>query len=165
MSNALQIFDFFSRLFPSLQYDIFALLGRFNASDESELNWVRRNISKKNIHEDFKHGDPEHVKSDADIAILVMDSPVEFTDFIQPICLPLSTESVSNVRGTVAGYGIIRAGQALSETPLQTSMDTVDQAVCLASDRISTHILSLRSFCAHHPNPCESKKNLQNLEI
>ena len=34
-----------------------------------------------------------------------MDKPVEFTDFIQAICLPSPEQQVNNIEGTIVGHG------------------------------------------------------------
>lgn len=117
--------------------------------NETETNWIRRNISEKVIHPDYN---PENRfrKSDADIAILIMKSPVEFTDFIQPICLPSSTQNVENIQGTVAGYGKSGLDDRPTEIPYKINLKTLELVECFDSDPYSTKVLSARSFCANH---------------
>jgi hypothetical protein len=129
---------------------LFALLGRFNVSDKNEQNWVQKNISTKIIHPDYKHKF-YHRMSDADIALLIMESPVEFTNYIQPICLPSSDQNVFNVRGIVAGYGRTGRYEDPTEVPYQINLYTDNLLDCYDIDKSSTQYVSKRSFCASHP--------------
>lgn len=68
---------------------------------------MRRNISKALLHPDWKT-EFTVTSFDADIAILLMDSEVIFSNLIRPICLPdvSLNEENSILSGTVVGYGI-----------------------------------------------------------
>ena len=46
----------------------------------------------------------------SDIAILVLKSPVQYTDTIKPICLPEGNSSYAGEKGTVAGWGLLGYG-------------------------------------------------------
>lgn len=68
-----------------------AVLGKFNLSQKDDPNSIKIGISDIHIHEDWKLvGDD---RKDADISILVLVGAVQFSNFIQPVCLP--SESVS----------------------------------------------------------------------
>lgn len=129
------------------QTRIFATLGRYNLSDNNESKWVRRDITNKLLHTDYRFGDYDHPNSDADIAILVMESPVEFTNFIQPICLPSSTENVFHVEGTVAGYGRSGRYKLPTDVPYQVDLKTDNLLECFLSDLDSARTVSNRTFC------------------
>ncbi len=62
-------------------------------------------IRKKIIHKNYMKTNPYQ---NDDIALLKLDRSVEFSDFIQPICLPVTTEIYNrNYEGDkmiVAGY-------------------------------------------------------------
>lgn len=89
-------------------------------------------------------------RSDADIAILVMESSVRFTNFIQPICLPSSSQNVNNVEGIVAGYGRSGRYDPPTEIPYHLKLVTDELVQCYASYENSPRYLSLRSFCANN---------------
>ena len=76
---------------------------------------VMRNITKHYIHENFVQPQAYH-----DIAIWEMDSPVNFTDKLRPVCLPQNTQfDIDKHRDklvTLTGYGNIRI---LKEIPLK----------------------------------------------
>lgn len=143
----------------TLRYKIAALLGHFNISNTRDVNSVQRNIISRKIHKDYDALNEERKKSDADIAILTMDRSVQYTNFIQPICLPPSNKNVINQNGYVAGYG--RAGFELDSTkiPFYVQMRSIDLATCALKHKSAFSVLSLRSFCARSSDgiPCRGE--------
>jgi hypothetical protein len=79
-----------------------------------------------------------------------MESSVEFTDFIQPICLPSITQNVKNVRGIVAGYGRPSVLDDPTKIPYKIMLTTDDLLECYTSYRNSSRVLSEKSFCANN---------------
>lgn len=78
-----------------------AVLGKYDLSQKDDPNSIKIGISDIHIHEDWEVvGDK---RPDADIAILVMVRAVQFSNFIQPVCLP-SAASIS-----VSGPGYLVA--------------------------------------------------------
>ncbi|KAH8343668.1 hypothetical protein KR059_003667, partial [Drosophila kikkawai] len=60
-----------------------------------------RSVSKITIHPDYKERDHQN-----DLAVIELDKNVEFSEYVEPICLP-PAESVTNRSGLiVAGYQI-----------------------------------------------------------
>ena len=51
-----------------------ALFGRLNLTDETETNWIKRNISVIKVHENYDIEDRN--QADSDIAVLILDEPV-----------------------------------------------------------------------------------------
>jgi len=47
---------------------------------------------------------PKDARYDADIAILVLRNPIEYSEVIQPVCLPNSSYSPIKTAGTVGKY-------------------------------------------------------------
>lgn len=76
-----------------------------------------------------------------------MESLIEFTNFIQPICLPSSTQNVFNVPGTVAGYGRSGPSEPPTDVPYQVDLKTDDLLECFLSDLDSARTVSKRTFC------------------
>lgn len=132
-----------------IDFEIYALLGRFNISNNDETEWVQKNISKKILHPDYKKY-PTHKKSDADIAVLIMESPVKFTKFIRPICVPSSTQNVDYVNGSVAGYGRTQNDETTTNVPYKIDLTTESLASCFEKNEDSTDILTSRTFCANN---------------
>lgn len=64
--------------------DVLVLLGRFNLNLPVERRSESREVEEIVVHEDWK----SYSKNvDGDLAILILDYEVRFTNFIRPICL------------------------------------------------------------------------------
>lgn len=136
-----------------------ALLGRHNISNSSELGWQERNLTTILKHFDYQKN-RDSFKSDGDIAILIMDQEVIFTDRIQPIGLPTSKINAFDATGFVVGHGFIDFYQKQkSDTPKQAKMQSVDSKICFESNSDSTTTLFNRSYCAkgNHSAPCKGR--------
>lgn len=97
--------------------------------------------------------------ADSDIAILIMDEPVTFTRFIQPICLPLASINVFDVEGLVAGYGRNETLTEAQSTLFHAMIHSVDNKICKESHRNADGIVATNSFCAksNFSVPCHGK--------
>lgn len=146
-------------------FPIIAQLGRHNFTDLNEKGWIQRKIIKKIIHSDYSKSKvflagQSRGKSDADIAILIMNEAVTFTDYIQPICLPSAAINAFDTDGIVAGHGIINiVSRDISKITKHAAMKTSSLDECYASNKDSTIIVSTRSFCAkgNLTAPCQGK--------
>ena len=137
------------------------MLGRHDITKAEEEGGEERNITQKLIHPDYS-SDSEHFRSNADIAVLIMDRAVTFTQFIQPICLPSMSIDVFNANGYVVGHGYVNFDtKETSATPKQVKMSTVDNAECALSNPDSVYVVSNRSFCAKGDNsaPCKGRSS------
>jgi hypothetical protein len=90
-----------------------------------------------------------------------MESPVAYTDYIQPVCLPSNSQNILNVQGIVSAYG--QSGPfdlKGTEIPYKLILKTIDLIDCYDSDAYSARVVSKRSFCASHPKSvlCSGKK-------
>ena len=83
---------------------------------------------------------------DADLAIIKLDRPVEFSDKIQPACLPKPHEKVFEVTGYVAGYGVSNS-DVLDGKLRYLKIPTVTQEICLWHPSGLSIIASNRTFC------------------
>lgn len=71
-------------------------LGRHNLTSTREPNAVVRKVQAIHVHPDWTtniYGD----KWDADLAILLLDNPVEFSNVIQPVCLPQNWDKFKTI--------------------------------------------------------------------
>lgn len=78
--------------------DIAAVLGHHNFAAHHEEGSVTRLLSKIKIHPDW---DSAEIKYDADLAILVMIREVEFSSFIQPVCITVDHKILQHDDGYV----------------------------------------------------------------
>lgn len=73
-------------------------------NDTKEPGFEKRGIKRFVFHPDWK---PFDMSYDADIAIIVMDSPVEYSKYIKPICVWEFSEHLHDVvgqQGSLAGF-------------------------------------------------------------
>lgn len=80
-----------------------------------ELPHERRRVAEIILHPDY-----ENLNVDSyDVAILVLDKPVEYQANIMPICLPQVNQSFIGRLGTVSGWGRIFADHEIRTNHLQ----------------------------------------------
>ncbi|NXO04276.1 ST14 protein, partial [Rhinopomastus cyanomelas] len=82
--------------------------------------------------------------SDYDIALLEMETPVFFSELVQPICLP-STSRVF-IYGTVCyvtGWGAVKENSHLAKTLQEAQVKIISQGLCnkLYDDHITARML------------------------
>ncbi|XP_052872897.1 polyserase-2-like [Anopheles cruzii] len=128
-------------------------MGRFNLSNEFEEHAEDYGVIEAVVHVGFQPTTFEN-----DIAILRVEIPIIFSEFIRPVCLwkrddgHVLPTSVHGQSGTVVGWGLTdenRTGAVLN----QAQMPVVDSLTCLASDRtFFGRFLYAKAFCAGHRN-------------
>uniref|UniRef100_A0A3P9QJ96 Testisin-like n=1 Tax=Poecilia reticulata TaxID=8081 RepID=A0A3P9QJ96_POERE len=85
------------------------ILGQQNQRDRDTKTVVERNIGKIIVHPKFSQ-----TTIDNDIALLRLSSPVEFTDYIRPVCLAASGSRFNNGTDSwVTGWGNVGEGEPL----------------------------------------------------
>ncbi|NXW68343.1 ST14 protein, partial [Hirundo rustica] len=88
--------------------------------------------------------------SDYDIALLEMETPVLFSELVQPICLP-STSRVF-LYGTVCyvtGWGAIKENSRLAKTLQEARVRIINQSVC---HKLYDDLITSRMLCAGNLN-------------
>ncbi|XP_049299922.1 polyserase-2-like isoform X2 [Anopheles funestus] len=128
-------------------------MGRFNLSNEIEEHAEEFNVIETVVHVGFRPTTFEN-----DIAILRVQIPIIFNDYIQPVCLWKRDDGFelpyvyNEQAGTVVGWGLAeenRLGAILNEA----RMPVVDSLTCLASDRaFFGRLLSSKAYCAGYKN-------------
>ncbi|XP_017121904.1 uncharacterized protein LOC108142506 isoform X3 [Drosophila elegans] len=113
-----------------------------NIAENSEVDTF---IENWYTHEDFRKG--THMNND--IALVVLKSPLKFSDYVQPICLPdKKAELVENRKCTISGWGSIKAGVS---TPAQVlgsaELPILADNVCKQSN-VYGSAMSEGMFCA-----------------
>uniref|UniRef100_A0A0A1WV43 Serine protease gd n=1 Tax=Zeugodacus cucurbitae TaxID=28588 RepID=A0A0A1WV43_ZEUCU len=122
-------------------------LGRHNLENYSEVGAVARDVRNLIIHPDYNG----QQLPDADIAILHMQSPVGFSQFIRPICLWSESPDSSYVVGQtafVAGWGADGRGNEVTATPKMVDTAIVSDNVCLRSSEVFSKLTTPRTICA-----------------
>ncbi|XP_044256879.1 proclotting enzyme-like [Tribolium madens] len=78
-------------------------LGDHNIKTNTEIRHIEKRVKRIVRHRGF---DPRTLYND--IAILTLDSPVQFSQQIRPICLPTVGNDFAGHTGTVIGWGSLR---------------------------------------------------------
>lgn len=120
------------------------ILGAYNLSIR-ERGVIQSDVSAIYVHPDWKvYGD----KYDADIAIFTLSRIVQFTNYIQPVCMPAQNSVVSGSRGSIVGWGISDKGKSNLEFPRRAFTNALNASYCLTSDPYIAFLSSTRTFCA-----------------
>lgn len=126
--------------------DIFVHLGKHNlnkAENNSKVFWPKEVL----IHPDWN---PSTLRYDADLAVLITDVPIQFTDYVFPVCLWNVPIDDDNIVGTVVGWGASERTQltTFEKTPRQVQVKRVPSAACYEEFYRIAAISSNRTFCA-----------------
>uniref|UniRef100_A0A1A9WPU9 CLIP domain-containing serine protease n=1 Tax=Glossina brevipalpis TaxID=37001 RepID=A0A1A9WPU9_9MUSC len=106
----------------------FVRLGEYDLTNETETEHMDVNVIKYSIHPQFGRN------RRSDIAVLLLEKMVQFSDLIAPICMPTSshlrTKSYINTMPYVAGWGYTSLGGAISPVLKQIQLPVLDNEVC-----------------------------------
>lgn len=133
------------------------LLGRYNLNVADEHGSRNSSISEIIIHPDWNHNNNNF---DADIAIVIMSDAVEFSDQIQPVCLPVPRFTEVVGVGTVVGWGKSAQTEYNQQDPKPTQLDipAVNASYCYPRFPDLADASSHRAFCGGFDNegkgPC-----------
>lgn len=122
-------------------------LGQYDLREITEVQL--RNVSEVHIHEEYS-------TNRNDIAVLVLSSDVEYSDFVIPICLdnrvdPDLTKLVGQ-RGSVAGWGLTE-NHTVAQLLRTAQMPVVSHVECVQADpTLFGRYLDRGMFCAGERN-------------
>jgi hypothetical protein len=118
---------------------------------------VKRTIAKAFIHESY-NPQAEAFRSHCDISVLRMNDFVEFTPYIQPVCLPVKNSDTNGIIGTSVGFGYHSGIKGFQNTPKQAVMSSISFSDCFLEHLDYAKIVSGQSFCARgqDASPCQS---------
>lgn len=118
-------------------------MGRLSLKN-AEPGWERREILAVKNHENFA----KNFIANSDIALLIMNKAVTFSDFIHPIQLPSRNEKVVNVQGVFAGYGHVNSNSGHQQTQFHASMNSISPGCCFHTSEHAPSVVSSKNFCA-----------------
>lgn len=84
-------------------------LGDHNIRTALETQHVTKKVKRIVRHRSF---DSRTLYND--VALLTLESPVQYGSSVRPICLPRSNQQYSNTYGTVIGWGSVRESMILA---------------------------------------------------
>lgn len=118
--------------------ELLVMLGRHNMSTWFEPGTVIRELASLHIHPDYSASKPRPAA--ADLAVLVMRSPVEYGAFVMPVCLWRADESSGGppklgAVGTVVGWGgtnrrLSDGSTRINPIPESMTISVVPQQTC-----------------------------------
>ncbi|KAK7057018.1 CLIP domain-containing serine protease, partial [Halocaridina rubra] len=122
---------------------IWVRLGEYDFNRRDDSPHVERRIAAFNLHPNFNSRTFEN-----DIAVLILESPVQYNDFIRPICLPPPGESFAGRPGTVIGWGALAY-----QGPVSPVLQKVSVPVWTNQDCDDAYDQSIKSsmVCAGNP--------------
>ncbi|NWZ79606.1 ST14 protein, partial [Poecile atricapillus] len=114
------------------------------------INEKSNRVAVRSIIRIIVHPQYDQSISDYDIALLEMETPVLFSELVQPICLP-STSRVF-LYGTVCyvtGWGAIKENSHLAKTLQEARVRMINQSVC---NKLYDDLITSRMLCAGNLN-------------
>ena len=78
-------------------------VGKHNLDNWNEQGSEKRGVERFIVNDEWK---PFDIKYDADIAIIVMDSAVEYSQYVRPVCVWEFSDNLNDIvgqRGILAG--------------------------------------------------------------
>lgn len=135
--------------------EIVIILGKHNLDDFSEVGSQTMYAKDIIIHPDFMSKDTSF---DADIAIILLNKPVQYNQYIRPLCIFSElTPHFPGEKGKVIGWGKDHLEGTIKSYPSTIEMSLVSDATCLRAHESFQYITSSRTFCAGNANgtgPC-----------
>lgn len=129
-------------------HEVLLWLGRYSLIDWSEEGAISSNIQRIVIHSDYKR---QRESYDADIAILIMEKHVTYSEYIRPACLwseTTSIQSIEGLKGTVVGWGKDGTDKVVSNIPKKINLPIVNSITCVQTSESLFKAVSNRTFCA-----------------
>lgn len=88
-------------------------------------------VERRTIQRIITHPDYSQMNYDYDIALLELSQPLEFSNTIQPICLPSSSHVFpSGIACWVTGWGALREGGQAAQVLQKASVKIINDTVC-----------------------------------
>lgn len=114
-------------------------------SEINEAGTLRSKVNDIYVHPDWKDYDLSY---DADIAILVLNGTVIFSNLIRPVCMPTDNVITHGVRGSIVGWGLTENGTAKHlQYPRQAYTNALNASYCLTADPELAYLSSTRTYC------------------
>ncbi|RZF33359.1 hypothetical protein LSTR_LSTR007704 [Laodelphax striatellus] len=138
---------------PGFLASLVAVFGEYDISGEFES---KRSVSK-NVRRVIVHRQYDPATFENDIALLELESPVQFDSHIVPICMPQDDDDFTGRMATVTGWGRLKYGQYRGGVPnrkQEVHVPVMENAVCQEMFQTAGHTKSiLNSFvCAGYAN-------------
>lgn len=130
---------------PVLPNECFFSLGKNNLKID-EKGSINSSVSRFVSHQDWN---PWTESREADIAVAVLETPVEFSQFIRPLCLyNKKSDSLYGKIGTVSGWGATEKNpRKPSDIAFEINVSIIDPLKCLFEHPELIQFSSPTSLC------------------
>ncbi|XP_041843163.1 suppressor of tumorigenicity 14 protein homolog isoform X2 [Melanotaenia boesemani] len=109
--------------------------------DQIKMDGVLRKVKRIVPHPDYKED-----TSDYDIALLELSVPLEYTNTIQPICLPSSSHVFpAGMSCWITGWGVLREGGQTAQILQKALVKIINDTVC---DAVTNNQVTSRMLCS-----------------
>jgi secreted trypsin-like serine protease len=128
------------------------MLGNHNLSNYNEDGAKNYSVHSIILHPEWQWDEKVNGSFHADIAIVVTNQIVEFSRFIQPVCLPQQSSAEVAGEGTISGWGQSRHEERHATTPNELKIPIVNADYCLPRFPKLALIYWNTLFCAGYEN-------------
>uniref|UniRef100_A0A3B5BNQ2 Suppression of tumorigenicity 14 n=1 Tax=Stegastes partitus TaxID=144197 RepID=A0A3B5BNQ2_9TELE len=105
-----------------------------------------KHVVKKNVKQVISHPNYNDYTFDNDIALMELESPVTYSDYIQPICLPAAQHDFPTGSTVwITGWGAKREGGFAASVLQKAQVRTINSAVC---NKLMGGQITSRMLCA-----------------
>ncbi|EDW01783.1 GH20266 [Drosophila grimshawi] len=135
---------------PGFLASLVAVMGEFDISGDLESKRpTTKNVKRVIVHRQY---DPATFEND--LALLEMDSPVQFDTHIVPICMPNDQADFTGRMATVTGWGRLKYGGGVPSVLQEVQVPIIENSVCQEMFHTAGHNKKiLGSFlCAGYAN-------------
>lgn len=121
-------------------------MGKFNLEMDDEYGTQSSLLREIILHPGWN---VKESKYDNDIAIALLNNPVNFDQFVQAVCLPQSDFHEAFGNGTIVGWGRTDnwSPNDVESTPSKLSMPIVNSSYCYTEFPEIAKFASVRTFC------------------
>lgn len=108
--------------------------------------YKQEGVQRRPLKRIISHPDYNQMTFDYDIALLELKEPLEFTNTIQPICLPASTHIFpAGLSCWVTGWGLLREGGQKARVLQKAMVKIINDSVC---DEVTHGQVTSRMLCS-----------------
>lgn len=135
-----------SAVIRKLDSEIMVIIGAHYLHKDREPGALSKVVVKSYIHEDWNIQTENY---DADIALLEIDVPITYSNFINRICLWYGDDSLNEAEGIIVGWGVNNSTQIdrHSNGPLQMVVPVIDSKKCWLDHHPLLKLSSNRTIC------------------
>ncbi|KAM4546607.1 enteropeptidase-like [Fundulus diaphanus] len=122
-----------------------AVLGLHTQSNMNSEDVQTRRVDQIVIHREYNR-----LSKQADVAMMHLQQPINFTQWVQPVCLPVEGQSVTAGRKCfIAGWGREAEGGSLPDVLQEGQLPLVDQDQC--QHLLPEYTITSSMLCAGYP--------------